>query len=45
MLMYLHAKNKHPRSNLLGEMNQKPTKGIFTPGQPFVAAVIEIKNY
>ena len=30
MLIYLHAKNKHPRSNHLGEMDQKQKKELFT---------------
>ena len=30
MLIYLHATNQHPRLNHLGEINQKPKKGIFT---------------
>ena len=38
-------KNQHPRSNLLGEINQKPTKGIFTLGQPCVAVASESTNY
>ena len=37
MLIYLHATNQHPRLNHLGEMNQKPKKGIFTLSHPCVA--------
>ena len=39
MLIYLHAKNKHPRSNQLGEMNQKPKKEILTLSHPCVAGM------
>ena len=37
MLIYLHATNQHPRLNHLGEINQKPKKGIFTLSHPCVA--------
>ena len=30
IMLILHAKNQHPKSNHQGEMNQKPKKGIFT---------------
>ena len=35
--MLIYAKNKHPRSNHLGEMNQKPKKEILTLSHPCVA--------
>ena len=39
MLIYLHATNQHPRLNHLGEMNQKPKKGISTLSHPCVAVI------
>ena len=41
MLTYLHANNKHPRSNHLGDMNQKPKKEIFTLSHP----CMEVKQH
>ena len=40
MLIYLHATNQHPRLNHLGEINQKPKKGIFTQSHPCVAVTL-----
>ena len=37
MLICMYAKNNHPRSNHLGEINQKQKKEIFTLSHPCVA--------
>ena len=44
MLIYLHATNQHPRLNHLGEMNQKPKKGIFTLSHSCVAVLSPHKH-
>ena len=44
MLIYLHAKNKYPSSNQLGEMNQKPKKEIFTLSHLCVAVTLSCGN-
>ena len=40
MLNYLHATTQHPKSNHLGEMNQKSKKGILTLSHPCVAVCV-----
>ena len=40
-----HKVDKHPRSNHLGEMNQKPKKEIFTLSQPCLAVRLFARRF